>query len=154
MEIERKFVVESPPDLGALEGDEIEQGYLALADASGGAEVRLRRRGEETVLTIKSAGTRARVEEEFELDPQRFASLWPLTEGRRLRKVRYVLAHGDLQIELDVYGGELDGLVVAEVEFEDQNGADAFEPPSWFGDEVTTNSAFRNATLATEGMPA
>jgi CYTH domain-containing protein len=153
MEIERKFLVADRPDLDDHQGDEIDQGYLALAGASGGAEVRLRRRGNETVLTVKSAGGRTRVEEEIELDSQRFDSLWPLTDGRRVRKVRYVLDHGDLEIELDVYGDELDGLVVAEVEFPDEDAADEFEPPAWFGDEVTEDKAFRNATLATDGMP-
>jgi adenylate cyclase len=153
MEIERKFLVDDPPDLKGRDGDEIEQGYLAIADEGGGAEVRLRRRANATLLTVKSAGGRTRVEEEIELDRERFESLWKLTDGRRLTKTRYVLDHGEREIELDVYSGDLASLIVAEVEFPDQGSAEAFEPPPWFGNEVTTNQDFRNAALATRGLP-
>ena len=86
MEIERKFLVAERPDLDDTERIEIEQGYLALADERGGAEVRLRRAEGEFFLTGKGGNGLARVEEEVELDAERFESLWPLTEGRRLKR--------------------------------------------------------------------
>jgi adenylate cyclase len=152
MEIERKFLVANRPDLAGSERLEIEQGYLALAD-DGGAQVRLRRIADELLLTVKSGAGRARAEEEIGLDRERFESLWPLTDGRRITKTRYRISHGELVIELDVYAGELDGLLVAEVEFLDEASADAFEPPDWFGEEVTGNRAYLNETLATQGLP-
>jgi adenylate cyclase len=151
VEIERKFLIGEVPDLGGRPSSRIEQGYLALADGEGGAEVRLRRRDGETLLTVKSAGATTRVEEEIELDDERFESLWPLTEGRRLSKRRFLLDDSAGTIELDVYEGELAGLVVAEVEFGDEAAADEFEPPAWFGEDVTADPSFRNATLATKG---
>ena len=70
-----------------------------------------------------------RVEEEIEIEPDRFERLWPLTEGRRIEKTRYEIdAGGDLVIELDVYKGDLDGLVTAEVEFDSEEAADASSP--------------------------
>jgi adenylate cyclase len=153
MEIERKFLVSELPDLAGREPVAIEQGYLALADDRGGAEVRLRRAGHLTFLTVKSAGGLVRAEEEIELDGERFDALWPLTEGRRLEKERYSIDHGERTIELDVYGGELSGLAVTEVEFPDEGSAAEFEPPDWFGEEVTEDEGFRNEWLATRGMP-
>jgi CYTH domain-containing protein len=152
-EIERKFLVDRPPDLEGVERVEIEQGYLALADDRGGAEVRLRRKGEELSLTVKSGAGRTRAEEELSLDRDRFAALWRLTEGRRLKKTRHLVPHGDLVIELDAYAGPLTGLRVAEVEFPDEAAADAFEAPEWFGEEVTGRKSYLNETLATEGPP-
>jgi adenylate cyclase len=153
VEIERKYLVGDPPDLGSNEQVEIEQGYLALADQEGGVEVRLRRKADELLLTIKSGTGRTRVEEEIAMDRERFEALWPLTEGRRVAKTRHLIPNGDLEIELDVYAGELDGLLVAEVEFPDEGSAEAFEAPDWFGEEVTGERTYLNETLATEGIP-
>lgn len=153
MEIERKFLVrDSAPALEQSRSSRIEQGYIAVAPD--GTEVRVRRRDGTAVLTIKSGGGRSRVEEELEIDAERFARLWPLTEGRRIEKTRHLIPQADLTIELDVYSGALTGLMVAEVEFGSEEAADAFDPPEWFGPEVTNDPRFRNQTLALEGAPA
>ena len=153
MEIERKFLVVEPPDLKGSERIELEQGYLALADDQGGAEVRLRRQQGDLLLTVKAGSGRTRAEEEIELDRERFESLWPLTAGRRVAKTRHLISHGPLDIELDRYRGELEGLLIAEVEFPDEKTADAFQAPEWFGEEVTGDRAYLNETLATKGPP-
>ena len=149
MEIERKFLISEAPELGGLESASIEQGYLAVA-TEGGAEVRLRRRDTRLTLTAKGGGGLARDEAEIELDPERFERLWALTEGRRVHKRRYLIPAGELTIELDVYSGAHEGLIVAEVEFGDEAGAGRFEPPDWFGEEVTGRAEYRNASLATD----
>jgi CYTH domain-containing protein len=116
--------------------------------------VRVRRRAEQSVLTVKSGGARTRVEEELEIEPDRFERLWPLTEGRRIEKTRYeIAADGGATIELDVYSGRLAGLVVAEVEFDSESDADAFAAPDWFGREVTDDARYKNQRLAREGVP-
>jgi adenylate cyclase len=150
MEVERKFLVSDPPELDTSSGEEIEQGYLAIGEEG---EVRLRRRGEDLVLTAKRGSGLSRDEAEVELDRERFEELWPLTEGRRLHKRRHVIPHGDLEIELDVYEGDLEGLVVAEIEFASEEGAGAFEPPEWLGEDVTGDARYLNETLATRGAP-
>lgn len=153
MEIERKFLVSAlPADLDRHPSSEIRQGYLAIAED--GTEVRLRHRDGTAVLTVKSGGQLARVEEELPLDPGAFERLWPLTEGRRVEKVRHLVPAGDgLTIELDVYTGDLAGLVVAEVEFPSEADARAFEPPEWLGEDVTADKRFKNQRLATDGAP-
>jgi adenylate cyclase len=153
MEIERKYLADRlPDDLDKYPAREIDQGYLAITDD---VEVRVRRYGDQTFLTIKSGGDLARVEEEIEIEARRFDALWPLTEGRRLQKRRYAIPAGDgLTIELDVYHGSLSGLRVAEVEFDSADAAEAFAPPRWFGRELTDDPRYKNKRLATGGLPA
>lgn len=151
MEVERKFLVAEPPDLEGADADEIEQGYLAIG-ADG--EVRLRRRGEQLILTAKRGSGLARDEAEVELERDAFEELWPLTEGRRLHKRRHVLPHGDLEFEVDVYEADLEGLVVAEIEFPSEDAAREFEPPAWIGEEVTGDERYLNETLASRGRPS
>jgi len=150
MEVERKFRLQSPPDLSGSEADPIEQGYLAVG-ADG--EVRLRRKGEQTLLTVKRGAGLSRGEAEVEISPEQFEVLWPLTEGRRLRKRRHLLPEDGLEIEVDIYEGELDGLIVAEVEFDSEDQARSFKPPPWLGDEVTGDERFLNENLAVNGTP-
>jgi adenylate cyclase len=153
VEIERKFLVDEPPaDLGSYPSEPIQQGYLAVTDE--GVEVRVRRRGRQAALTVKSGEGRIRLEEEIEIDEHRFASLWPLTESRRIEKVRHLVpSGGGLTIELDVYGGHLSGLMIAEVEFESEEESHAFEPPEWLGTEVTDDPRYKNRALAVDGLP-
>jgi adenylate cyclase len=153
VEIERKFIVDDvPAELADHPSSEIRQGYLAID--GDGTEVRVRSRDGGAVLTVKQGAGRSRSEEELELGEDQFEQLWPLTEGRRIEKRRYdVPASEGLTIEVDVYAGELEGLVIAEVEFPDDRAADAFEPPAWFGREVTEDPGFKNQNLAREGRP-
>lgn len=152
MEIERRFLITHVPDSVATRGGEvIEQGYLSAG--GGPAEVRVRRRGETTVLTVKSIGGLERREVELPIDARTFENLWPLTAGRRIRKRRIVLDEGGKTVELDVYEGALSGLVTAEVEFDSADDAEAFAPPGWFGEEVTENPSYRNEALALNGLP-
>ena len=150
-EIERKFLVTALPE-GDHAAEPIAQGYLAVAPD--GVEVRVRRRAGESTLTVKSGPAQVRVEEELEIDARRFDALWPLTEGRRLAKVRHVVALGDgLEAEVDVYGDALAGLVTAEVEFPDEAASAAFAPPAWLGVEVTGDARYANQGLATLDAP-
>jgi CYTH domain-containing protein/CHAD domain-containing protein len=150
-EIERKFLIGEMPG-GESGRTEIEQGYLALDDQ---AEVRLRRAGDELLLTAKTGSGEVREEVEVPIDRGAFESLWPLTTGRRVRKVRhYVPLGGDRRAEIDVYEGELEGLRTVEIEFGSRQEADRFEPPAWLGEELTGDERYANRSLATVGLPA
>jgi adenylate cyclase len=152
-EIERKFSLAGEPKwLGDCQATRIEQGYLAI-EAEGGTEVRLRRRDGETVLTVKRGSGRTRTEEELDLEPEQFEALWPLTEGRRVAKMRYLVPTETGDIEVDVFEGELAGMVTAEMEFDSEAASDAFEPPDWLGAEVTGDDRYANETLAIHGLP-
>ncbi len=112
MEIERKFLVRKlPPEVERAPSTRIEQGYIAIADD--GTEVRVRRRDGAATLTVKGGSGGTRLEEEIAIDAERFARLWPLTEGHRLEKTQHLIpTRTGLTIELDVYSGVLTGLMV------------------------------------------
>ena len=78
-----------------------------------GSHVRLRKRGDVCSLTYKRGPARAREEREVALTADQFDTLWPATKGRRLTKVRYEMPWNGWNIEIDVYRGIHDGLVVA-----------------------------------------
>jgi CYTH domain-containing protein len=146
-EIERKFLVKRLPDeLEKFPHDEIAQGYLALGP--GGIQVRLRKKGSIRSLTYKCGSRNAREEREIRLTAEQFDTLWPATEGRRLSKIRYDVPWRDHTVEIDIYRGRHDGLVVAEVEFPDEESCAAFEPPEWIGQDVTGQSRYSNVALA------
>src|SRR5688572_1971440 len=146
-EIERKFLLKRfPPDLKKCPHDTIEQGYLAVGRS--GLQVRLRKKGAVRSLTYKRGTKGEREEREVRLSVEQFKALWPATAGRRLTKVRYDVPWKSHTIEIDVYRGRHDGLVVAEVEFDDQRSCAAFEPPDWLGRDVTGKPKYSNVGLA------
>ncbi|MGK2930086.1 MAG: CHAD domain-containing protein [Acidimicrobiales bacterium] len=151
VERERTFLVADIPELPD-EGTRIAQGYLAL-DRS--VAVRVRDAGDKgRTLTVKGGEGSVRTELEWQIGRDRFDAAWPLTEGRRVEKTRYrvPLPDTDLVAELDVFVGACAGLVVVEVEFESDEAMDAFEPPAWFGPEVTDDPRYANAALAVDGL--
>jgi CYTH domain-containing protein len=146
-EIERKFLVKWLPDnLKRSRHFVIEQGYLATESA--GRQVRLRKSGKATSLTFKVGRGSHREEREVKVSPKQFAMLWPGTAGRRLRKVRYEIPWKGMLIEVDIYRGRHAGLVVAEVEFPNTSSCRRFQPPWWFGREVTGEKRYSNVRLA------
>ncbi|HKP01806.1 MAG TPA: hypothetical protein VJU77_00460 [Chthoniobacterales bacterium] len=146
-EIERKFVLKRfPPGLKKYPHEKIEQGYLAVG--RGGLQVRLRKKGSVLSLTYKEGTRGEREEREIRLSLEQFNTLWPATAGRRLTKIRYDVPWKKHTVEIDVYRGRHDGLVVAEVEFGDQRSCAAFEPPDWIGRDVTGKPKYSNVLLA------
>lgn len=151
LEIERKFVLaEVPVWLREHPSVSIEQGYVAITDE---VEVRLRRAGEERLLTVKRGHGEVREEVEVALSEAQFDSLWPLTEARRLRKTRYLVPVGELTAEVDVFEAGLQGLALAEIEFPSEAKSRRFDPPAWLGEEVTGDDRFANQSLASSGTP-
>jgi adenylate cyclase len=95
VEVERKWLVPTPPALPAHQGTAVTQGYIAVSGDV--TEVCLRRIGEQRFQTVKTAtraGGLVRGEIEVELTTQQFEALWPATAGRRLEKTRYRVPWG------------------------------------------------------------
>jgi adenylate cyclase len=150
LEVERKFLIEQLPGEIPIGSElEIQQGYLATGDD----EVRLRRQDGRHVLTVKRGRGLARDEVEVALDERSFEELWPLTEGRRVEKTRLTAEASTQTVEIDVYKGRLAGLVTVEIEFDDEDAARSFSPPSWFSRELTGDDRYSNQLLALEGRP-
>jgi adenylate cyclase len=150
MEIERKFLVARDWQPGDADSAAIRQGYLT--DRGSGTEVRVRAHGSRRLMTVKrshtAAGAAVRDEIEFEVPDGVFDELWLLTEGQRVAKLRYVVPLGPLTASVDVYADRADGLRVVEVEFASEADAAAFEPPDWFGPDVTGDPRYANRALA------
>lgn len=146
MEIERKFLIKQLPEgYEAFPCRHIEQAYLCTRPV-----VRIRRQDEEYYLTYKGEGLLSREEYNLPLDQQAYCHLLDKADGRILTKTRYFLpAEGyGLVIELDVFEGAYQGLMLAEVEFSSEEEAMAFIPPKWFGDDVTFSGEYQNSRLA------
>lgn len=145
MEIERKFLVRTLPDnLTSFLCREIEQGYLNTDPV-----VRVRKDNEKYELTYKSKGLMTREEYNLPLTREAYLHLREKIDGRLIQKKRYMIPlENTLTIELDLFEGELAPLVLAEVEFPDEETAKAFLPPEWFGEDVTFSGNYHNSVLS------
>ena len=146
-EIERKFLLRQlPSGLAKFAHEKIDQGYLTIGQDR--SHVRVRRKGRVCTLTFKRGSARGREEREIRLTPAQFAILWPATKGSRLMKTRYDVPWKKSIVEIDVYHGSNEGLVVAEVEFPNETSCRNFQPPDWLGAEVSGTSRYSNPRLA------
>ena len=150
LEIERKFLIETLP-LGWKRQPHmrIVQGYFPITSRE--LEIRLRRIGPKLFITIKNGRGHSRQEEEIELRKEQFVPLWPLTRSARIAKTRYRIPFSGRTIEMDVYERRHRGLVTADVEFDSIRQSKLFEPPEWFGREITGHRKYANETLARRG---
>lgn len=145
MEIERKFLpLQLPEDLDRFEMHRIEQGYLNTDPV-----IRIRRADDDYYLTYKSRGLLAREEYNLPLNAESYRHLKPKADGRVIEKRRYLIPLDDrLTVELDVFEGDLAPLILAEVEFESEEEANAFVPPKWLGKDVTYDTRYHNSTMS------
>lgn len=147
MEIERKYLIEKkniPFDYTTYPCRHIEQGYLCTEPV-----VRVRQDNDDYVLTYKSKGLMVREEYNLPLTESSYAHLKEKVDGRLIIKDRFVIPlENKLFIELDIFAGDLTGLVLAEVEFPDVESAENFTPPAWFGEDVSHSSTYHNSNLS------
>lgn len=161
MEIERKYLVQSVPEpYLAYPFSQIEQGYLCTDPV-----VRVRRDSDAYYLTYKGRGLLAREEYNLPLTRDAYEHLAGKADGLLLIKRRYRIPLADamkagcpaeskpdifppLTVELDVFEGRYQGLILAEVEFSTIEQAESFTPPSWFGPDVTLSGEYQNSRLS------
>lgn len=149
MEIERKFLLKSLPDnLNKYPCKEIEQGYLNTNPV-----IRIRKSDDSYELTYKSKGLMIREEYNLPLDCASYNHLLKKADGRIIRKTRYLIPYSSsLTIELDVFKDDLKPLILAEVEFDSEDAANAFTPPEWFGEDVTFDGKYHNNYLSSSSI--
>lgn len=150
MEIERKFLTKQLPfDVMAYPCLAISQAYLSFSPT-----IRVRQSNEDYILTVKGKGHLAREEFELPLSREEYERLLSKTEGTPVVKKRYLVPlAGGLTAEVDLYEGELAGLMTTEVEFPSLAAAEAFLPPDWFGRDISEEKAYKNTSLSLYGMP-
>jgi CYTH domain-containing protein len=150
-EIERKFLVRDWSWQDSAEKRiAIVQFYLAI---SAERSVRIRvSNGQAAKLTLKF-GSDLVVRDEFEYPVPLgdAAEMEAFAVGRIIRKTRHHVRHDGYLYEVDVFGAELEGLVVAELETPDQVPAERLPP--WLGREVTGQLRYSNASLALNSFP-
>lgn len=145
MEIERKFLIAVlPAQLSEYPRDEIEQGYLNTAPV-----LRIRKKNTSYIFTYKSSGLMTREEIEVPLTEDAYRHLIPKCDGNVITKTRYRIPEPQgYTVELDVFHGSLEGLLLAEVEFPSEEAASGFQPLEWFACEVTQESTFHNSYMS------
>jgi CYTH domain-containing protein len=144
-EIERKFLTTDKVDWAALgQGQEFCQVYLSLKPE---ATVRLRIAGEQAFLTIKGKTSGiSRTEFEYPIpvtDARQM--LAQLCEKPLIEKTRYFIPYGQHTWEVDVFSGDNQGLVVAEIEL--KHSDETFLSPQWLGQEVSNDARYFNSNL-------
>jgi adenylate cyclase len=147
IEIERKYLVTSLAfEEEAYTDNEIAQGYL---NSHPERTVRIRIKGENGYITIKGISNKSgasRMEWEQEIPVEEAKSLLQLCEKGIIEKTRYEVRSGKHIIEIDVFHGDNDGLIIAEIELESEQ--EAIEKPFWLGAEVTGDKRYYNAYLS------
>lgn len=146
IETERKFLVTSDRFKSEASGvTRIAQGYIGTVP---GRTVRIRIRGDKGYITIKGAATPdglSRYEWEKEIPVGEAEELMALCEKGIIDKYRYLVPFKGHTFEVDEFLGDNAGLIVAEVELE--SAEEAFEKPSWLGEEVTGVGRYYNKCL-------
>ena len=147
IEIERKFLVLNNDFIDlAIAKNRIVQGYL---NSNPERTVRVRIKGSKGFLTIKGKGNDSgttRLEWETEIPLPEAEKLLAICENGVIDKTRYEISSGQHTYEVDVFTGQNNGLIIAEIELDDEN--ELFEKPIWLGEEVTGDNRYYNAYLS------
>ena len=143
-EIERKFLIDISGVESIGSGSRIKQGYISTTDNTA---VRIRVSGTVAYLTLKGENQGAtRPEFEYEI-PIEDANeiIKELCSGPIIDKTRYLVEYGSHTWEIDVFHGDNDGLIVAEVELESET--EEVDLPKWVINEVTGEVKYYNSSL-------
>ena len=146
-EIERKFLVVGDFRPFATSSTHIAQGYIASGN---GRTVRVRIRGDKGYLTIKGPSDKvglARFEWEREISLDEAKALMTICEPSIVEKTRWLVPASDGRHiwEVDVFEGDNEGLIMAEIELERED--DPFEKPDFIGKEVTGDRRYYNSHM-------
>ena len=144
-EIERKFLVSGDFKQEAVDSFHLVQGYIS---ADPDRTVRVRIKGAHGYLTIKgrsSADGLSRYEWEKEIPVEEARELMSLCGPGVIDKTRYLVPCCGHTFEVDEFYGSNQGLVLAEIELQDEQ--EAFQKPSWLGEEVTGDIRYYNSML-------
>jgi len=144
-EIERKFLVINDDWRGIVESEmQIVQAYLGNNEFS---STRIRIQDDKANINIKSATLGiSRTEFEYAIpvvDAQLIID--DLCIKPVIKKTRYTVKHMQHLWEIDVFSGDNEGLIVAEIELSSPD--EAFEKPSWLGEEVSNDARYYNVCL-------
>lgn len=144
-EIERKYLITGEFKSKAIKSFQIKQGYLSSIPER---TVRVRIQDNQGFLTVKGSNKKnsiSRFEWEKEITKEEANELIQLCEVGIIDKKRYIVPFRDKIIVVDVFNGENEGLILAEIELDDEN--ENIEKPNWLGKEVTDDPRYYNSML-------
>jgi len=148
-EIERKFLLSDDTwRTQADEGNTMRQGYFAGPEENEKkASIRVRVDNEHAFLNIKSYELGiSRQEYEYPIEREDAEKMLDtLCERPLVEKTRYKVFVDKHVWEIDVFSGDNQGLVVAEIELQDEH--EAFTKPAWLGEEVSDDPRYYNVCL-------
>ena len=144
LEIERKYLIDLEKISPLENGIRIKQGYLST---NKDAVVRVRVKNDKAYLTIKGSNSGiARLEYEYEIPLiEANEMLEKLCQKPVIDKTRYIINHENHTWEVDVFYGDNEGLVVAEVELSSED--EHINLPIWVKEEVSHDDRYFNSNL-------
>jgi CYTH domain-containing protein len=153
-ELERKFLLAAIPP-GATFHADITDHYIP------NTTLRLRRMQTEHEVTFKLAqklrvqpdDTRVILHTNFYISEAEYVFLASTLPSHRLEKRRFFLRVGDIPMAIDQFQGELEGLVIAEVDFGPNGDPTSLAMPSFALAEVTDDERFTGGRLALTTRP-
>ena len=146
VEIERKFLVrgEAWRSLATSEA-RIRQAYLASGERST-TRVRIKNDADATVTIKSKRAELRRLEVEYPISVLDAEALLSLRHSGLIEKTRFIVPWREHLWEVDVFGGDNAGLVIAEIELRHED--ETFDRPPWLGVEITGQSQYYNGSLA------
>lgn len=159
-EIERKFLI--PIQEGVNHRQKlfytrnIEQGYISISNP----EIRIRKEvgrnidqdskiKESYFLTFKTGKELVKEEINVKINKENYLNLIPFLKTKLLKKERsYIINDNGYIFEIDRFEDDVFNFSLVEVEFKSVGDAINFDPPNWFGEEVTNDLHYKNANLA------
>jgi adenylate cyclase len=143
MEIERKWLIAEMPDLSALHKLEFERYFVYIGED---VEIRVQRVNDRYSFERKQEqSSTTRDEQRLDITPAEF-SFFKSIATKGIRRDAYELSRNP-DTSIKIYHGDYEGLVRVEVEFQSEDDARSFIPPSWFGPEITETALGRDKNL-------
>ena len=147
-EIERKFLIKNTDFLKGMEGKHITQGYLSTDRER---TVRVRIKSDQGFLTIKGKSNDSgisRYEWEKEIATKEAEQLLQLCLPGVIDKTRYEVVIENHIWEIDLFHGENNGLLLAEIELKSEE--EPFLKPEWIDKEVTGDVRYYNSYISAQ----
>lgn len=149
IELEKTYLCPTVPSQ-YISGEPVRMIDVYVPAASEHPSLRLRQKGNRYEITRKKAidGDPSRQREEtIELSQQEFDEL---ASGamRRVEKRRIPILYRGAEGELDIFGGEHEGLVLVDFEFATTDDQDAFEQPDFCQADVTREDMVAGGILS------
>lgn len=144
MEIERKFLVKSLPDISQIQPIRYERYYLR---SDVGTQERIQKKGDKYEREIlRTISNLQRTKEKQTITQEEFDELKKGKENEGIIRDSYLLSNNP-NTSIKIYQGKYKGLMRAEIEFESEEEAKAYMPELWMGNEITHSPLGQDARL-------